>query len=138
MLTLWERHEDAYLVVSARAAPGERLDDPDTDASLRPPWMEAETGASRPSPASPPRAAAPRLEWNAVRRAQWAAGTEPWLAPALDAVEAALASRDAAALTAAAPGTGAETAAALAALPADFTTGLTLDMVLDTGGRSAS
>ena len=166
VLTLWARHEDAYLVDSARAAPGERLDDPDAATSLRPPWMEAEDGpvealaritAARlgafrqahpareragrqdrttfATAAADLRAAAPRLEWNAVRRAQWAAGTEPWLSPALAAVEAALAARDAAALTAAAPATGAETAAALAALPADFTTGLTLDMVLDTGGE---
>ena len=79
------------------------------------------------------RAAAPRLAWNLVRRARWEADAEPWLKPALSVIEEALAARDAAALMAAAPDTDAETAAAIAALPAKFTERLTLDMVLDAG-----
>ena len=81
------------------------------------------------------RAAAPRLAWNLVRREQLAADGEPWLQPALSEVEEALAARDATALTAAAPDTDAETAAAIAALPAEFTERLTLDMALDAGGE---
>ena len=80
------------------------------------------------------RAAAPRLAWNLVRRTQWAADTEPWLQPALSEIEEALAARDATALMAAAPDTDAETADAIAALPAEFTGRLTLDMALDAGG----
>ena len=44
LLTLWERHEESYRVVAARALPGERLDDPDAGALLRPRWMAAEDG----------------------------------------------------------------------------------------------
>ena len=79
------------------------------------------------------RAAAPRLAWNLVRHAEWEADAEPWLRPALSVIEETLAARDAAALMAAAPDTDAETAAAIAALPAKFTERLTLDMVLDAG-----
>ena len=81
------------------------------------------------------RAAAPRLAWNLVRREQLAADAEPWLQPALAEIEEALAARDAAVLTAAAPDTDAETAAAIAALPAEYTERLTLDMALDAGGE---
>lgn len=81
------------------------------------------------------RAAAPRLAWNLVRRVQLAADAEPWLQPALTEIEEALAVRDAAVLTAAAPDTDAETAAAIAALPAEFIERLTLDMALDAGGE---
>ena len=76
------------------------------------------------------RAALPRLAWNAVRRAQWAAQTEPWLEPALTGIEDALAARDASVLLTEAPDTDAETAAVLAQLPRVFTERLTLDMVL--------
>lgn len=81
------------------------------------------------------RAAAPRLAWNLVRRAQLAADAEPWLQPALAEIEETLAARDATTLTAAAPDTDAETAAAIAALPAGYTDRLTLDMALDAGGE---
>ena len=76
------------------------------------------------------RAGLPRLMWNAAMRARWTGETEPWLAPTLSKIEAALAAREAAALLAAAPDTDAETAASLARLPASFTERLTLDMVL--------
>ena len=81
------------------------------------------------------RAVLPRLAWNAARRAQWAAEAEPWLGPALTAIEQALGARDASVLSAAAPDTDAETASALARLPREFTARLTLDMVLDGGGE---
>ena len=81
------------------------------------------------------RAALPRLVWNAVRRAQWAAETEPWLGPALAGIEKVLAARDTSVLAAAAPDTDAETAAALARLPREFIARLALDMVLDGGGE---
>ena len=80
------------------------------------------------------RAVVPRLVWNSGRRAQWAAETEPWLWPVLTVIEEALAARDASALSAAAPDTDAETAAALARLPRPFIARLGLDMVLDGGG----
>ena len=80
------------------------------------------------------RAALPRLVWNAARRAQWTAGTEPWLAPALSRIEEALAARTPSAIAAAAPDTDNTTAAALASLPETFVEGLALDMALDAGG----
>ena len=80
------------------------------------------------------RAALPRLVWNAAQSARWTEDAQPWLAPALAAVEQALAARDPAALVAAAPDTDAETAAALARLPTGFSAGLALDMVLEAQG----
>ena len=79
------------------------------------------------------RALLPRLAWNAAQRARWTDEAQPWLRPALAAVEEALATRAPAALRAVAPGTDAQTAAALAALPAGFAAGLALDMVLEAG-----
>ncbi len=79
------------------------------------------------------RAVLPRLAWHLAQRAGWTDEAKPWLRPALVAVEAALAARDPAALRAAAPNTDADTAAALAALPAGFAAGLTLDMALEAG-----
>ena len=81
------------------------------------------------------RAVLPRLAWQAVRRAQWAVETEPWLGPALARIEDALASSEPAALVAAAPDTDPYTAAVLAELPVDFTSQLTLDMVLEANGE---
>ncbi len=80
------------------------------------------------------RAAWPRLAWNALRRAEWAAGRPHWLVPALARVEAALSARDATAIVKAAPGTDAATAETLAVLPPGFAAGLALDMVLNAGG----
>ena len=42
LLTLWERQDDRYGVVSARALPGDRLSNPEAVAALQPPWMTAE------------------------------------------------------------------------------------------------
>ena len=81
------------------------------------------------------RAALPRLAWHLAQRAQWTDGAKPWLRPALMAVEETLAAGDPAALTAAAPDTDADTATALAALPASFVEGLDLDMVIEAAGR---
>ena len=92
-------------------------------------------GATFAAAAADMRAALPRLAWNAARRAQWAAETEPWLRPALTGIEEALAAHDAAALALAAPDTDADTANTLARLPAGFSARLTLDMVLAAGGR---
>ena len=79
------------------------------------------------------RATLPRLAWNAAQRARWTGEAQAWLRPALAEVEKALAARDPAAPRAAAPETDAETAAALAALPAGFAANLALDMVLEAG-----
>ena len=73
----------------------------------------------------------PRLAWNAMQRARWVDGSHPWLASALATVEAALDSRDATVLLAAAPGTGEETAHALADVPEGYVSGLALDMVIE-------
>jgi len=81
------------------------------------------------------RAVLPRLAWNLAQRAQWTDEARPWLRPVLVAVEEALAARDPDRLTAAAPGTDADTAAALAALPAGFVEGLDLDMVIEAAGQ---
>ena len=80
------------------------------------------------------RAALPRLAWNAARRLEWAEGIQAWLPDTLAAIEAALGAGDPAALTAAAPDTDAETAAALSRLPAAFAEGLVLDMTLEASG----
>ena len=81
------------------------------------------------------RAALPRLAWGLAQRAQWADEAKPWLRPVLVEVEEALAARDPAALTAAAPDTDADTAAALVSLPAGFVEGLELDMVIEAAGQ---
>ncbi len=91
-------------------------------------------GATFAAAAADMRAAWPRLAWNAVQRAEWAAGRPRWLGPVLARVEAALSAREAAAIARAAPETDAATAAALAGLPPGFVDGLALDMVLDAGG----
>ena len=44
VFTLWEKRDEDFAVVSVRALPGERLLEPDAEASLRPKWMEAEDG----------------------------------------------------------------------------------------------
>ena len=41
LLTFWERRATGYLVVSARALPGERHVDPDSQFALAPPWMRS-------------------------------------------------------------------------------------------------
>lgn len=81
------------------------------------------------------RTALARLVWNAALVAEWTEAPEPWLATALANVEEALAARDAAELTTAAPDTDADTAAALARLPIEFSEGLALDMVIQTRGN---
>lgn len=92
-------------------------------------------GATFAAAAADMRAAWPRLAWNAVQRAEWAAGRPRWLGPALARVETALSARDATAIVKAAPGTDAATADTLAVLPPGFAAGLALDMVLDACGR---
>ena len=79
------------------------------------------------------RAVLPRLAWHVAQRAEWTDEAKPWLRPVLAGVETALAARDPAVLRTAAPDTDTETAAALAALPAGFAAGLTLDMALEAG-----
>ena len=92
-------------------------------------------GATFASAAADMRAVLPRLVWNAASRAQWTEAMGSWLRPALAGVEAALDTRDAGALSAAAPETDAETAETLAALPPAFASRLALDMVLPAGER---
>ena len=79
------------------------------------------------------RAALPRLAWNVLQRARWAAAGS-WLGPVLTRVERALQSDDAAAVQAMAPDTDDATAAALAKLPAGFARGLALDMTVQGSG----
>ena len=79
------------------------------------------------------RAALPRLAWHVAQRAQWTDEARPWLRPTLVGIEQALAARDPAALVSAAPDTDADTASALAALPAGFAADLELDMALEAG-----
>ena len=82
------------------------------------------------------RSALPRLLWNAGIRAQWTPEADPWLFLALAKIDRALATRTAAALTAAAPDTDITVADAIAGLPAAFSERLTLDMVLPAGKRN--
>ena len=167
VFTLWEKWEGGYRVVSARALPGERLGVPAATAEPLPSWTAAagpvdalarataarlgvfrsahpvnaatagREAATFAAAAADMRAALPRLVWNAAQRTRWTEEAQPWLRPALAEVERALAARRPAALVAAAPATDAETAAALARLPAGFAAGLALDMVLEAegGGR---
>ena len=79
------------------------------------------------------RAAMPRLLWNAGIRTQWTEKTEPWLFSALAQIDQALAARNTATLTAAAPDTDTTIAEAIAGLPAAFAAHLTLDMILPAG-----
>lgn len=167
IVTVWEKYEWVYRVVSARAVPGERLfaQEGEAPAPLRPAWMASENDPitalgditaerletfRRAHPAEAKEggrdemeagravddfgAAGARIVWDTAQRVQWAAGVEPWLEPALTKVEGALAKRDAGALVAAAPETGAETAAALVELPTEFLDGFTLDMAVETDG----
>ena len=161
---LWEKHDGGYRVALARALPGERLADPEAAVAPLPSWTAADgpvdalaraTAAridafrnAHPAQSAEPgrdafafaaaaadmRAALPRLVWNVVQSARWTDEAQPWLRPALAEVEGALAARSPAALVAAAPETDAETAAALARLPAGFAAGLMLDMVLEAQG----
>lgn len=91
-------------------------------------------GATFASVAADMRAVLPRLAWSAAERTRWTDEAKPWLRPAAASIERALAARDPAALTAAAPETGADTAAVLATLPAEFAAGLRLDMTIDAPG----
>ena len=96
----------------------------------REPGREAVTFAAA---AADLRAALPRLAWSVAQRARWTDEAQTWLRPALAEVERALATRDPVALKTSAPGTDAETAATLAALPTGFAANLALDMVLEAG-----
>ncbi|MDE0330228.1 MAG: hypothetical protein OXL41_00010 [Nitrospinae bacterium] len=44
LLTIWEKKGNNYQVSTIRALPGERLNNPDTKLSLKPPWMSASGG----------------------------------------------------------------------------------------------
>ncbi len=79
------------------------------------------------------RAALPRLMWNTVQREQWTTKSFSWLLPALTGIEEALATGDAAAIKKSAPETDPATAEAIADLPPEFISRLTLDMVLEAG-----
>lgn len=81
------------------------------------------------------RAALPRLAWRLAQRAQWTDEALPWLRPVLVAMEEALSARDPDTLITAAPDTDADTAAALAALPAGVVDGLGLDLIIDAAGQ---
>ena len=75
-----------------------------------------------------------RLSRNIAQAGRWSDGSTPWIQPTLEALEQALAARDPAALTAAAPRTAPYTADALANLPADYLAGLRLDMAIPASG----
>ena len=91
-------------------------------------------GATFASAAADMRAVLPRLAWSAAERARWTDEAKPWLRPAVERIDGALAARDPAVLTAAAPETDAGTAAVLADLPAGFAQGLRLDMAIEAPG----
>ena len=157
LLTQWERRDSDYRVVSVRAVPGERMAGGRASVSSEPPWLAAEDGLiealaritaervavfargstspSAPDAVADTRAVLRRLAWNAAMRNQRTGNAEPWLPQALAVVSEALETRDAAALTRAAPATDPETAQALARLPAGFAKGVVLDMVLDFGNE---
>ena len=81
------------------------------------------------------RAALPRLAWYASLIARWTQQPEPWLSSVANEIEQTLSAGDAEAIVTAAPETDMETSIALANLPDGFISGLTLDMVLDTGNK---
>ena len=86
------------------------------------------------SAASDMRALLPRLLWMARQREQWSNGTLPWLEATLFEVEKAMASGDAQEIISVAPETGEETASVFADLPLEYSTSLSLDMVLEVEG----
>ena len=162
VLTYWERTVDtAYRISELRIVPGERLSAADAATPAAPAWMAGatpietlyETTRARRSAfrdgrvpeyqgtvderharaVRDLRAAQPRLEWNALHRAEWHTEANAWLFRTIAVMEEAFASGDAAALVARAGGTDPETAAALVNLPAGLVERLTLDMVLDYG-----
>jgi len=75
-----------------------------------------------------------RLLRHAARRARWRSGEDAWLAPALAAIQGALAAQDPAAVVAAAPQTDPATAQVIARMPAGFAQSLVLDDVLEIDG----
>ena len=162
VLTYWERTADSdYRITELRAAPGERLRVADTATLAAPAWMSSatpvetlyETTLARRAAFTdgvvpePPgidderharavgdlRAAQPRLEWNALQRAEWQTRAFAWVHPTVAAIGETFAAGDAAALLAQAGDTDPETAAALVSLPAGLVERLTLDMTLDYG-----
>ena len=68
-------------------------------------------------------------------RVGWTEGDPDWLAAAAARTDSILASRDTAVVAAMAPETDAETAAALAGLPEEYTDALALDMALGGEGE---
>ena len=76
----------------------------------------------------------PRLLWNTAMRVHWTGERSRWLGPVLGRIDAALATRDAAAIRVAAPDTAAAAADALASLPPEFAAALVLDMTLAADG----
>lgn len=162
LLTRWERAgSGAYRVNDLRALPGERLGVAGAATPVAPAWMAggapvetlhettrqrlatfrsgraaAHTGSADERHARAVedlRAAQPRLEWNARQRAGWHGEGYGWLAGSIAVMEETFASGDGAALLARAADTDAETANALAGLPAGLVERLTLDMVLEYG-----
>ena len=162
LLTRWERAgSGAYRVNDLRALPGERLGVAGAATPVAPAWMAggapvetlhettrqrlatfrsgraaAHTGSADERHARAVedlRAAQPRLEWNARQRAGWHGEGYGWLAGSIAVMEETFASGDSAALLARAADTDAETANALAGLPAGLVERLTLDMVLEYG-----
>lgn len=76
----------------------------------------------------------PRLLWNTAMRMHWTGERSQWLGPVLERIDAALGTRDAPAIRAAAPDTDAATADALSSLPPEFAAALVLDMTLAADG----
>ena len=164
LVTFWERRGALYRIVSIRALPGERLDDPGAPVPEYPGWLAADDPVAalagtaherlsafrRAHPAealdagrdevtfraaaSDMHSAQPRFTWLLAMRTQWAAGTAAWLPSALAAIDEVMAAGNAGTVLAGAPDTDAETAAALAALPARYADGLTLDLTLEADG----
>ena len=162
LLTRWERPAGGeYQVSDLRALPGERLGAAGAAVPVAPAWMAGDapvetlgqttrerlatfrSGRAAAHAGSADerharavedlRAAQPRLEWNALQRAEWHGEAYTWLPGAIAVMEETFASGDSAALLARAADTDAETASALAGLPAALVERLTLDMVLEYG-----
>ena len=90
----------------------------------------ARNGRTYAAAAADMREARSRLVWNAAMRASWVGESSGWLGPALERIDATLATRDAVTIGVAAPETDSVTAEALARLPAEFVSALVLDMTL--------
>ena len=163
VITVWEKTGGAFEITAIRALPGTHLMDSLAVAGNAPEWLTSEfplevlidTASARlrafsethplgafqgadedavpAADAESIKTVLLRLGRNALGRVRWETGDEPWLTMTLGQVENALSSASSDLISAAAPDTDPETAAALGELPTGYVDRLMLDMVFEYG-----